>query len=54
VWYFHLYMYYNQNWFIHLYFFPFNLISLLMVISTGLRTVYSFLYIKYTYHFSPS
>jgi hypothetical protein len=39
LWHFHLYMYYNQNWFISI--FPFYLGPRLMVISTGCNFTYS-------------
>jgi hypothetical protein len=42
-WHFHVYVYYNPNWFI-------LSIFLLMVISTGLKTLYSFLNRKYINH----
>jgi hypothetical protein len=51
LWHFHVYMYYNPNWFISSFFF-FYLCSLLIVISTGLKILYSFLYRKYIIQFT--
>jgi hypothetical protein len=50
LWHFHVYMYYIQNWFIPSIFFHFYLSPLLMVIWTGLKILYSFLYRKYINH----
>jgi hypothetical protein len=46
VWHFHIYIYiyYNPNWFIS------SNSPLLMLISTGLKILYSFLYRKYNNH----
>jgi hypothetical protein len=50
LWHFHVYMYYNPNWFIS----PIFLLStsdpLLMVISTDLKILYLFLYREYINH----
>jgi hypothetical protein len=50
LWHFHMFMYYNPNWFISSFFPPFYHSSLLRVISTGLKILYLFLYRKYINH----
>jgi hypothetical protein len=52
LWHFHIYMHYNPNWLIFC-FSPFYL-SLLMVISTGLKILYLFLYRNYITHIDLS
>jgi hypothetical protein len=49
LWYFHVYMYYNPNWFISC-FSSFYLGPFLMVVLAGLRFFYSFLYREYINH----
>jgi hypothetical protein len=50
LWYFHVYVYYNPNWFISSIFFSFYLSSFLMVVSASLKILYSFLYREYINH----
>jgi hypothetical protein len=53
LWHFYVYMYYNLfiSWLVHLFYFSSFCLSLfLMVISTGLKILYSFLYREYINH----
>jgi hypothetical protein len=50
LWQFCVYMYYNAKWFISIIFLLSILDPLLMVISSSLKILYSFLYREYIYH----
>jgi hypothetical protein len=53
LWHFHVYMYYNPNWFISVFLLS-TLVPFFVVILTGLNILYSFLYRKYIFIFLTS